>query len=379
MTLRTRGSVALGLAAGAALACSSVAHAATVVTTGTLTGPTGAPAQGNVRVYAWPDSSKAMDLPLVGTARSAPDGSFTVLAKDERRLMELASRSGGWLDFTAVAAVPGREGDWTFTGFVADQGGQVRVVPADVASGDRTLAQTSALPRAPEIDLRAGRVRPLVATAARDCENKRQVTEPQYARGWTVVGELNNAYNDGTWARFRYGRASGADTKFGIAANYGGSTWTIGGEDTFTDEGSATFPTVRRRYSRRMRSLFEFKKQSARNNTCAVWDTYIKPVSWHGGDNDDVRVVNGLDRCDRRFAATWSSGAKFMRNRSAAVRYVYGVEVFGVGLTTQSGFSENVKIEYGFKGGPNKKHYLCGPDGRESPFTAGRILSGGLK
>ena len=381
MTHRRIGTTALGLATAATLACAGNAGASTVLTTGTLTGPTGAPSRGEVQVYAWPDADRRMDLPLLGSAKAGRDGTFSVMADDEQQLLELAGKRGGWLDFTAVASVPGREGDWTFSGYVANEGGRPRVIRADVAdaAGDRTLAQASALPRPPEIDLRAGRVRPVVATAARGCENKRQVTDPEYSRAWTVVGEVNNAYNDGTWARFRYGRAQGADTEFGVAANYGGSTWTIGGTNSVSDEGFATFPTVRKRYSRRMRTLFEFKKQSARNNTCAVWDTYIKAVTWHGGDNDDVRVRDGLDRCDRSLTATWSGGAKFKRSRNEAVRYDYGVEVFGVGLTAKSGFSQDVTVEYGFKGAKTKKHYLCGPDGRQSPFTAGRITSGGTK
>ena len=375
---------ALGLAAVTAattLATAGAAQASTVLTTGTLTGPTGAPSKGEVRVYAWPDADRKMSLPLLGTATAGRDGRFTVEAQDEQKLLELAGRQGGWLDFTAVANVPGREGDWTFTGYVSNDGGHARVVRPDAtaAGSERSLAQASALPRPPQIDLQAGRVRPVVATASRGCENKREVTDPEYSRAWTVVGELNNAYNDGTWARFRYGRASGADTQFGVAAKYGPSTWTIGGTNSVSDEGFATFPTVRKRYSRRLRTMFEFKKQSARNNTCAVWDTYIKAVSWHGGNNDSVRVSNGLDRCNRNLAASWTGGAKFKRNRNEAVRYNYGVDVFGISLSAQSGFSENVTIEYGFKGSSTKKHYLCGPDGRESPYTTGQIVSGGTK
>jgi hypothetical protein len=379
MSLPRAGTTLAGLVAATTLACAASAHASTVLATGTLTGPTGAPSKGDVRVYAWPNSRKAMDLPLLGTAKAGRDGSFSVVASDEARLLRLAEQRDGWLDFTAVASVPGREGDWTFTAYVANDAGNARVIRSDVADPERTLAQASALPRPPELDLSAGRVRPVVATAARDCQNKRQVTDPVHTRSWAVVGELNNAYNDGTWARFRYGRGSGAETKFGIAANYGGSTWTIGGTNTISDEGFATFPTARQRYSRRLRSLFEFSKQSVRNNTCAVWDTYIKAVAWHGGGTDEQRVVDGLDRCDRNLAASWPSGGKFRRTSTAATQYKYGVEAFGVSLTTQSDFSENVRIDYGFKGSPTKKHYLCGPDGRESPYTAGRIVSGGTK
>lgn len=110
-----------------------------------------------------------------------------------------------------------------------------------------------------------------------------------------------------------------------------------------------------------------------------MWDHYITATSWIGGNDDGTRQAEALDKCDRVLASTWTAGAKFLRNRERAVRYNYGVEAFGVSLTTQSGFSEGVTIEYGFKGSPTKRHWLCGPDGRQSPYTAGRIFSGGLK
>jgi hypothetical protein len=110
-----------------------------------------------------------------------------------------------------------------------------------------------------------------------------------------------------------------------------------------------------------------------------VWDTYIRAESWDGGNNDDIRQRRTLDRCDPDYAARWTGGAGFERRRNKAVRWNAGVEAFGVNLTSQSGFSEDVTLEYGFRGGRDKGHYLCGSDGRQSPFEAGRVFSGALK
>ena len=166
-----------------------------------------------MRVYAWPDADRRMDLPLLGSDRRAgrhvqrrgrATSSSCSRSRAQRGGLAGLHRRG---ERPRAARATGRSPATSPT-----RAGGPRD-PPDVAdaAGDRTLAQASALPRPPEIDLRAGRVPPVVATAARGCENKRQVTDPQYSRAWTVVGELNNAYNDGTWARFRYGRA-GAPT-----------------------------------------------------------------------------------------------------------------------------------------------------------------------
>jgi hypothetical protein len=195
-----------------------------------------------------------------------------------------------------------------------------------------------------------------------------------------VVGELNNAYNDGTKGRFTYGREHTADTEFGIAVSSdGGDSWFIGGESHIGDSGSVTFPPATRRYARKLRTLFEFSHQAARNNTCAVFDHYIRATSWIGGTNSDLRQPGALNRCDSAQIDGYESGAQFHRKRNLAVRWIRGAAAFGVHLTTRSGFSENVRLDYTFGGPPRKNHYLCGPDGRSSPYESGRVFSGALR
>jgi hypothetical protein len=192
-----------------------------------------------------------------------------------------------------------------------------------------------------------------------------------------IVGQLNNAYNDGTSARFDYGRERTADTDFGIAeSNDGGVSWSIGGTNHIGDSGTVEYPTIRRRYSRKLRSEFQFTREAARNDTCAKWSIEIRATSWIGGGDDRIKS-RGLDRCmPSALGLGFPSGYGFLRNRNSAVRYTRGVSVFGVSLTTQSGFSESVELHYRFRGPRGKRHWLCGPDGRQSPFESGSVLSG---
>jgi hypothetical protein len=358
------------LAAAWTLLGAAPASAATVLISGTVTDAAGMPAPGTIRVYAWPHSGRAMTLPLVGTAQAGAGGEFTVVAADQRTLLELADQRDGWLDFTATAETISGRGEWTFTGFVAEPRPGVARIASDASP--------------PRITIRATRGRPLRAAAAhsgRRCRNERQVTEPRYSRSLAVVGELNNAYNDGTLGRFTYGREHSADTEFGVAmSSDGGDTWFIGGENHIADSGSVTFPPATRRYARKLRTLFEFSHQAARNNTCAVWDQYIRATSWIGGTDTDLRQRGALNRCQARyFGGGFQGGVEFHRIRNNAVRWSRGAAAFGVYLTTRSGFSENVRLDYRFGGSTRKNHYLCGADGRSSPYESGRVFSGALR
>jgi hypothetical protein len=55
------------------------------------------------------------------------------------------------------------------------------------------------------------------------------------------------------------------------------------------------------------------------------------------------------------------------------------VSVHGANLTTRSGFDSKVEISYRFRGRDGKKHYLCGPDGRTSAASSGRVFSGAVR
>ena len=361
------------------LIAAPAATAGTRLTTGTLTDANGRPAAGEVRLYAFPLTDRAMTLPLVGSATTGPDGAFTIDALDDRRLLRLAEQRDGWLDFTAVADTAGYQGTWSFTLFVDARGGAVRAVPPDAVTTSDGVARaaTRSGMLASHIAVKARRAVPSHAYGSQlgTCENKRQERRPVVTRELAVVGELNNAYNDGTRGTFTYSRNKTADTMIGIAETYGG-VWHITGEKHIADKGQVSFPRATRRYSRRLKSLFEFTKYQVRNNTCAEWDQYIRATAWIDGTNSETRQKATLDRCNRHVLEGFEGDTTFQRYRVEAVRWLRGAQAFGVSLTTRSGFSENVTLDYSFGGPVRKKHYLCGEDGVSSPYTSGRVFSG---
>lgn len=377
---RSRSILTVVLAGVATLACAAGASAATTITSGMLTNELGAPTSGTVRVYAvMPHGGTS---PLLGTALAGATGQFAVTADDPAQLVALTRSTNGWLDWWAVADTGGFEGLSLSTSFIDHTGGVVRsVTPEAVGPRNATAARVSSAAPSPRVRLKAGR--PLPARAAQGrCKTEHE--ERVVARGpsLAVVGELNNAYNDGTSATFTYGRGGESATYFGIAYDDGsGNGFRIDSEKYAAYQGSTTFPTVRRRYARKMRSGFTFEKRQARNNSCAVWDTYVLTTGWQGTQNVRQKQSGTLNRCvPEAFGRQgFLAGGRFSTTTHNAVRWSRGVSVYGANLTTRSGFDQKVEISYRFRGGDGKKHYLCGPDGRTSAASSGRVFSGAVR
>jgi hypothetical protein len=373
---------AFALAVAVTFAAPAGAHAA-VLTTGVLTNASGAPSSGEVRVYAFGlprGGEKEHSMPLLGTATAGSDGAFTVIAADDAQLSALALARGGWLDLAAVGDTPGSRAQWGFTVFVDRPARSARVSSADsvLDSGGVARAAT-ATTRVPQIRLQAKRPVPFALVSQfGDCDTKMVTRKPVSVRKLALVGELNNAYNDGTRAKFSYARQNSAETSFGIAQTYEGGTVTISGENTITNKGTIGFPRALKRYSRKLRSKFEFTKYEVKASECAVWETEIRATSWIGGTDSTIKQ-DGLDKCDPAKLGSFEGGASFTRDRNKATRYTRAVEAFGVNLTSTSGFSKNITLDYAFGGPPAKHHYICGADGQQSPMEAGRVLSGTRK
>src|SRR4051794_24896677 len=219
--MRLRTAAGLGLAIACSLIAAASAGAATQLTSGRLTDAQGRGTVGEVRVYAWPHHTKAMDLPLLGVAHAAADGTFTVVAIDDRRLQRLAAQRDGFLDMTAVADTPGYQGERTWTSFVGPAGGRLHTVPAQSVRAGQARISSLASP-APRINIRAARRLPIRAHSSQQphCQVKRQVQPTQSPRSSAIVGELNNAYNDGTVGTFLYGREHVAETDVGIVHTF---------------------------------------------------------------------------------------------------------------------------------------------------------------
>ena len=369
--------VLAGLATAGALVLPATAPAA-VVSSGTLTNDLGVPSRGEVRVYADLETKGRTVSPLVGKAAVGPDGTFSVRAAHPRRLAGLAAGQNGWVDLATVAETATHTGQWITTVRVRrTPGGGVVVQGArEGFTAVPTARAAAAATRPGAITVRADQLKVRTFQTGR-CQNRRERLKTQTRRALVVVGELNNAYSDGTRARFDYAREGHAETAVGIAHSAdGGNSFSIGGQKTVTNEGTIGFAPFTTRRQRRMRTQFEFTRRGARNNTCAKFDIEVKATSWIGGANTKMRQHGALGKCDSRQLEGYPAGTLFQTRRATAARYTKGVSVFGVSLTSTSGFSENVKVSHRFGGRGGRRHWLCGPDGKQSPFEASRVFSG---
>jgi hypothetical protein len=198
---------------------------------------------------------------------------------------------------------------------------------------------------------------------------------------WTVIGELNNAYNDGTRAKFTYGTAQETSSYIGVATKLAGAVnFTIDGETYISDHGSVSDRQARR-YARKIRSGFHYAHLKQVGYGFCTGRTYDTVVATRFLGGKQTRKQRGtLDKCvrDDPVGRLYESGGTFNRQVNNAVRWSGGVSIFGTGLTTRSGFNRDVQLDYAFEGPLDKAHYICGPDGTQSPMTAGRVFSGGL-
>jgi hypothetical protein len=378
----TRSLRVLLVSAAVLLAAPAGAPAATVLTSGTLTDAGGAPSAGQVRVYGWvsPKRGQTFEMPLLGTTTAGPDGRFSVSSPDDSLLRTLSSPRGGYIDFTVVGDTGTYAGTWGFTAYVDAPAGVARVSTAEDAIQARSAASAASVrSRVPDITVRAVN-RTAFARAAQygQCDMRRHVRAVGSMRKQTIVGELNNAYNDGTSGIFTYSREGTASTTIGAASQLQDGSWSISAEYTITDKGWIKFPPFNRRMSRKLRSLFEYTKYEIQASSCAVWEPYIRATSWIG-DYDYSIKQDGLDKCDPRYLTGYRSGGDWGRNHGDAVRFTKAVEAFGVSLTARSGFSTNVDLRYDWRGPVGKKHYICGEDGKASPLNSGRVFTGSRK
>lgn len=367
----------------------SARPAGAVLIAGVVRDEHGAPVAGPVSVSVMPRDVETGDTyPVVAQGVADASGQFQATVTDAATLSAIANRQHGWVETitasdNAASASPGVRSIRVWE----DDAGRMQITPQAVAR--RAATEGGAVPAVtPTLDLTVAA--PIAGGTARGGTRACNVTplwkvkSTEMASNWATVGELNNAYNDGTKATFSYGRGGDRSTSFGIAVSvsYGSAagSYSVTDEATISHSARVTFPEFNRRLARKMRTQFRYKR-TIEERVCpntGVKDVRktVRATGWWGGTDTSVKQPEGLDKCDPRAVFGWEGGTKFMRDRNAAVRYTYGTEAFGVALSTQSGFSRNVTTEYAFGGRKAKKHYLCGPDGKTPATTAGRIFSG---
>lgn len=371
-------STAAALAIAVTLGVASPTLASMPLVTGQLTDDAGRPVSGPVTVHAWPRERGAA-MPIVASAVANDEGEFTAHITDPNALQAVAADEDGWVDLLAVSGRAGQTGQWVFTSRIFNVRGTLRSVSIRDAI-DRGGARAASAGRPPRIRIAVPRGRSLTSPIAGPASvtgrcNSREVERrrPQSISKWTVIGELNNAYDD-TTAVFNYGRRGHAETSIGVIVE-DATGLHLTGETHMSQGGSIRFPPVKRRYARKLRTKFEYTREQIRVTPCSAWETYIRATAWLGGTDDSVRQSGTLNKCDSKHVGGADQRAKADKYTGHAVRWNRGVEAFGINISAKSGFSENVGMEYRF-GTARRKYYLCAPDGKKSFADAPRVFSG---
>ncbi len=368
---------------------------APVLVAGVVRDEAGAPVAGPVSVSVMPrDVEEGDTYPVVAQGIADADGRYEARVTDPITLQQIADRQNGWVETVtasdnAASASPGIRSIRVWE----DESDRLQVTPglearralgenAPVPAVTPTLDLTVAPPEAPAADGQRG-----APTRACSVTPLWKVISREKAPAWTVVGELNNAYNDGTVGTFSYGRGGERSTSIGVAVSVsmGGASggFSITDESTIANSARVTFAPFNRRLARKMRTQFLYlrttEERKCRDTGVKDVRRTIRAIGWEGGTNTEVKQPEALDQCDRSVVGPYYGGDTFIRDRTNAARYTVGANAFGVALTTQTSFSKNVTTEYRFGGRRSKKHYICGQDGRSPATTSGRIFSGGRR
>jgi hypothetical protein len=332
-----------------------------VVATGTLTDAAGDPLQGTVSAYPSIVARSGLLRSLGSAATTDSSGHFTITA-NAAALRSAAAGNGGVANLTLMADA-GQMSGATFT-------------PVNVNSSSASVASTTAA--SPATVSITAYPDPVARSKGRAHCPPPGTVRTRVVKVWhhkhILVGELNNAYRDGTHARWEYGRQ--ADTFAQSGAKVGGKGWKIsGGVSIHNTSSAAVGKRLGHKGSLKLRSNFVVKK-----GTGVYCDNYhhrhrswgIAAHRWVGGLSE--KHNHGLHRCPPH--DSYPERSSFSRNSKNAVLWHRGFEAGPLTFGSRSGYSQWVKVHERF--GRLHHHFICGKHGH-SAVSSGRIFSGARK
>jgi len=375
--------------AGAAPAPASSAAVGLPLVSGVLTGADGHPVAGQVSLMLDPGAKPVgteVTVPVVASATAGADGRYQLtLAPDDPTVAAALAANHGWVNLMIVAEANGLR-------TMAETG---RTSAANLASLASPPAAGSALPgptwvdragAAPSVDFALAAGRPGVTAlspaqiAAGEAQTGAAAPPCRYTvadsqQAGTVVGEIHK-WKD-TTATFSYGQT--ADSDIGVGVNATGSGWSLSGTVHVSQSTSATVGwggwAADGIFGGQLQTQFQYERRHWIN---APGSTYcgvesIVAVGWNGGTSVGADVHQYDGHCDTSGGQDYKGGSFLNRDSSRAYRYYGAVNVFGVGLDAQSGYSSSVRMHWDFGTGATN-HWMCGNDG---PSTSAAIVYAG--
>ena len=388
------GSLALVVASLAPVAVSGAAPAAATaaaspglpIVSGVLLDANGRPVAGQVRLFVDPGARPVgteVTVPVVASATAGADGRYQLaLAPDDPAVAAAMAANGGWVNVMVVAEGNGFHA-MTETGRTtgANPGApSASALPTGASWVDRTGKASSV-----DFTLAAGRagvaaMTPAQVAASAAVETNSVAPPCRYTvadsrQAGTTVGELHK-WKDAT-ATYSYGQA--ADSDIGVGVSLTGQGWSVTGTVHISQGSSATVGwggwASNGIFGGQLQTQFQFERRhwlNAPGSLYCGWESVV-PVAWNGGTSVGADVHQYDGHCDRTGGQVYKRGGPLDRNSYRAYRYYGAVNVFGVGLDAQSGYSSSVRAHWDFGTGATN-HWMCGNDG---PTTTASIVYAG--
>jgi hypothetical protein len=203
----------------------------------------------------------------------------------------------------------------------------------------------------------------------------------RYAPWVTIIAQENNLQpvgevhaNYDMTAKFDYGVH--ANTDLNGAFSFGGGPWKasvgtnhMGNKQTMTGATYGPFEgRVAKTVFRYRKERVEYTDDGGDGHVCRT-DYRIVPEGWSGAtwlDGDDVRSRDSFAKMDAARSKGWASAFKaksyWTKKTSKGEKYTANVTAFGVSLSAQSMWSNQVDISFTF-GPENIDHWLYGSNG----------------
>lgn len=336
-----------------------------VLAAGRVLDSTGAAVAGPIEVRAWPTGlplAPGDNVPTVSVARgdADQDGRFEIRAARTPELEQLAAVNSGYVNFSAITP---DGGEWHFSRYLGEGAAPL----GQHLERGNWPERPGEAPEAMEIQVtepapdRPGHFRAMAGF----CQDY-QVVDTK--RASTMIGEIN-AESDTILNSFSYGEGNSADSDISVATKSAHGVWKLAGDFHVGTEKVATVGHEGGRgESLWFTSGFDYHLM---RDKCG--NEKITVHQWRGGIENRPQMNMGCTADPyRRHRERYGAGGKFDRSERRAMTWSRAAEVFGVGLSSRSGFSQNVQMHLVF--GQEAVHWVCGDNAVAT--HSGRVFSG---
>ncbi|WP_413354730.1 hypothetical protein [Microbacterium sp. 1P06AB] len=319
-------------------------------------------------VFAWPSNEALADFEVgdqfnlepIGSAEVDGDGNFA-LAVDSMNVLDRMASDQGEVNLFVSAD----NGETTF-----EKSFSVNVDEIESASVDSVvdLGDVAATGEAED----AGAADPMASSDAFIEKACTSTKITNLGNKWVPVGGL---FSSNTGAKVDYVYESGQSSSLGAAVSQKASNagFSASGTTSISSTASVNFPAMSGTGNKLAKTQFRYGNYKTKCTfvTGGVPFTSVsykvRADMWVGGSS-----FTSVSAPKATYCVSYNKGASFTKSRDTQVTWTGSVEIYGVGLSAQTGWSNNGKIAVSF---PNKAGKVCGSGNYATQSNAYQIVA----